>query len=467
MSRPLSPKAAAVRERLLSLIKLCQDVAEGWPVSSEHLFTLSALEHGAISAGRDAEATLLDPQERLGQAVAMMLLRVESRQEAMRQRMRELEAEMACLEARNRSLAATVQDMYQTGTVIGQSPRFKEALRLALGVAAQSVNAVILGPSGSGRDFFARLMHYRSPRREGPFVRLDCATLPHPEPGVAADPLSENPQQATFFGGGAAIAARSSAVVTVVEEMVAQAAGGTLYLDRVACLPPAAQATLVRLIAAEENARQSRDPRLIATGARILASADQDLAEALNRGAFRAELFYRISVAELRLPPLAQREDDVLLLARAFLSRAVTQWGRPALSWSPEVEQALYAYDWPGNVRELDDVMHRAAALAMGPELTLYDLPPALRPRRLPPAPSASAGTSVPPAPTGTSVPPVSSALPPNRLTERDWSLDAMEKAWILEALQVTGWNKSHAAGLLGISREGLRKKLQRYGIEA
>ena len=450
MSRAAVNREAA-GQRLQSLIKLCQDVAEGWPVSSEHLFTLAAMEQGTNVPRR---ASSSDPQEQLAQAVAMMLLRVESRQEALRHRMREQEAEMACLEARNRSLAATVQDMYQSGTVIGQSPRFKDTLRLALGVAAQSVNAVIRGPSGSGRDFFARLMHYRSPRREGPFVRLDCATLPRPEPGFGETP---GPEYSEAVLGGPALVPGTRAAVTVMEEMVARAAGGTLYLDRISCLPPAAQATLVRLIAAEEHARQAKEGRgeasvvVLSTGARILASADQDLTEALNRGAFRADLFYRINVAELPLPSLAERGDDVLLLARAFLSRAVTQWGRPALIWSPEVEQALQAYGWPGNVRELEDVMHRAAALAMGPTLTLDDLPPALRPPRQASA-QASAASKAPHS--------------PERLSERVWDLDSMEKAWILDALHATGWNKSHAAELLGISRQGLRKKLQRYGIE-
>jgi two-component system response regulator AtoC len=325
----------------------------------------------------------------------------------------------------------------QTGQVlVGQSPAFLEAVRTMEKVAASGATTVLLqGESGTGKDLFARALHDRSSRCEEPFVAVNCAALP--------DTLLET----ELFGHerGAFTDAR-----TMKRGMFELADRGTLYLDEVGELKLPLQAKLLRVL--EELAfRRVGGVHDIRVDVRVVAASNRDLARAVEEGQFRADLFYRLGVVQICLPPLRERREDVPLLVEHFVGLLGRRLRRPIKGVTPEAMAALCQYDWPGNARELRNVLERALILEDQEVLTTRYLPSSAS-RGAPAGPVRAQGR---PGATGF-------VLPPEGV-----SLERVEEDLVRQAMQLADGNQTRAARLLDISRDALRYKLKKFGIPA
>lgn len=338
--------------------------------------------------------------------------------------------------------AAAGQGGEQASRLVGESPAM-QSLRAQIARLARSMAPIaILGESGSGKELAAREIHAQSSRCAKPFVAVNCGAIP------------ENLMEAEFFGY------RKGAFTGAAEErdgFFQAANGGTLMLDEVADLPLPMQVKLLRAIQ-ERRVRKigatSEDP----VDVRIISATHQDLARCVETGRFRQDLFYRLNVIELRLPPLRERLEDLPLLCASILARLAGP-GMTA-SLAPSVLDALHAYSFPGNVRELENVLERALAFANDGVIAVGDLslkaarPPDPAPVELDPIPA-----SAPPVAAQAIDEPLPSNLP-------DYLIQ-IERDIILRALNQTQFNRTQAAGLLGISVRQLRYQMQKLGIQA
>ena len=548
------PDTMDENDLLDNLIDLCDDLAWGRPASEDRLFGLTAPQTPAQASGQGAQqpspqpgaGTVPERYARLAEAFGMMLVKVEARefQQAqliaeLRDRNEELEEARRLLTERNQRLAHTLQDSFQPRRLIGQCAAMRAVTDMALSIARRPINTLLLGPTGAGKEVVAKLIHYSSPRREGPFIAVNCTAIP--------EALFES----EMFGIERGVATGVSARKGLVEE----ADGGTLFLDELADMPLPHQAKLLRVLEGREVVRVGSS-RAIPVDIKVVAATNADLAQAVREGRFREDLYYRINVAEVHLPPLCERGDDILLLAQHFLERHCAQMGRPRLTISFGARDLLRRYAWPGNVRELNNEMERAAALTIGDRVEVGDLSPriagpvgaggsgggagggtaaASAGRETASAGSAghapgltagAEGSGGAPCPAGSlpgagslpdagafpgagyQPPSVASPSPafvaavsagagqpgisggagvPGTTGTTDmtgtagdtgasretgvagaadrFNLHGLERETILAALDHAGGNKSRAAELLGITREGLRKKLLRFAI--
>src|SRR5262249_34364864 len=311
--------------------------------------------------------------------------------------------------------------------VVGASEAWRQVLTQATQVAVTDTTVLLLGESGTGKEVAARFLHRASPRGDGPFVALNCAALP------------EQLLEAELFGfeRGAFTGATQSK-----PGQLEQAAGGTLFLDEVGEMSPSAQAKFLRVLQEREFQRLG-GTRVLRTDARIVAATNRDLQRAMEQGTFREDLFYRLNVFAIRLPPLRDRKDDVVPLSEAFLSEYGRSLGRPPAGISREAKQRLTNYHWPGNVRELRNALARAAILCEGGLITEDHLALTIvpRPAVIPAALVAQATSSPVQAP-----PPAAAPAPPAG------DLSSMERSMIEQALQNARFNKSKAAKELGLT---------------
>jgi transcriptional regulator with GAF, ATPase, and Fis domain len=333
----------------------------------------------------------------------------------------------ARLEERVQALREELETTRGYHRVVGESREWKSVLTQATKVAPTETTVLLTGESGTGKEVVARFVHRGSPRSNGPFVALNCAALP------------ENLLESELFGHekGAftgAVAARPG--------RIEQAAGGVLFLDEVGEMSPVVQAKLLRVLQEREFQRLGAT-RPTKADARIIAATNRDLETAMARGQFREDLYYRLRVFEIRLPPLRERRDDILPMAEAFLEEIGPIVGRPAAGISREAHRALLAYAWPGNARELRNALERATILCDGGLITLEHLPIGID------GPHAATGqdTAVKPFPSG------------------GVSLDGVERELITKALQESKNNRSHAARLLGITRSQLYSRMQKHRL--
>ena len=323
-----------------------------------------------------------------------------------------------------------------TEHIVFQCRVMREFMRRADLAAASDASVLLTGESGVGKELVARRIHALS-GRSGNFVPVNLAGIP--------DDLFEN----EFLGHerGAFTGAWHQK-----RGLLELADNGTLFLDELAETSLRVQVKLLRLLQ-ERSFLRLGGTRVIRSNFRLVAATNRNLEQAVRRGAFREDLYYRINVAELRLPPLRERGDDILLLARHLLEQHARSMGRARLSLAPATRQCLLAYDWPGNVRELNNEMERAAALALEDVIRPSDLS-----ARVLAALAGSGGIGVPEDIRLTSDPEA-------YLPEETLNLDEAERLLVRRALEASGGNKSRAAEMLGITREGLRKKLIRFGI--
>jgi DNA-binding NtrC family response regulator len=317
------------------------------------------------------------------------------------------------------------------GSLLGRSPAMQRLFQQLDRVAPSEVTVLIQGESGTGKELVARAIHDHSGRSGGPFVAINCAAIP------------ESLQESELFGHekGAFTGASSAR-----QGRFEQANGGTLFLDELGELSLALQAKLLRALQERCFYRVGGD-REIRVDVRILAATHRDLEAAVADGSFREDLFYRLAVYELALPPLRDRGDDVLRLAEHLLRRH----GAPDLTLSPEVRDVLKAYAWPGNVRELDNAMARATISAEG-SVGVGDLPPRIANRM---------GASSAPAPSRAG--PVDAVDPDSPLRP----MEQLERAAIVEAMQRHAGNLSAVMRELDIPRTSFYRKLKKYGLRS
>lgn len=321
------------------------------------------------------------------------------------------------LEARAQSLSDTLNRHSGRHAVIGDSPSWRDVLKKATQVAGTHATVFLQGDSGTGKEVVARFIHRASPRRDGPFVAINCAALP------------ETLLESELFGyeRGAFTGAHQAK-----PGQIEMASSGVLFLDEVSEMSPAAQAKFLRVLQEREFQRLG-GTRAVKTNARVIAATNRDLREAVKSGDFREDLYYRLQVFDIRIPPLRDRLSDIPLLTEAFLEELGRSLGCPVAGVSQEAMHMLMAHSWPGNVRELRNVLERAAILCDGGLITTDHL-------------------SLP-----VELTPLSTPTTDLRVTER---------RTIEQVLRETGWNKARAARQLGLTRTQLYVRLRKYDLE-
>ena len=309
---------------------------------------------------------------------------------------------------------------------LGKSPQMLDIFE-TIRKAADSVSTVLItGESGTGKELVARAIHEESPRRNGPFVSINCGAVP------------ETLMESELFGH--VKGAFTGAVANTVG-LFSAAAGGTLFLDEVTEVPSSVQVKLLRAIQ-EREIRRVGDTRDIKVDVRLIAASNRDVAKAVADGGLREDLFYRLNVIPIHLPPLRERREDIPLLVAHFVRRLSAELGRPVRSVTPEALAILETYRWPGNVRELENVIERALVLGSGDRLDAPGLPPDLRRPR--------------------DVQDVAVEIPEDGL-DLEATLSQIEHRYIQTALARTGGVQTRAAELLRVSLRQIRYKLQKY----
>lgn len=318
----------------------------------------------------------------------------------------------------NRSLQRRLDELVGTGEIIGESPAIRQVLELARQVAPTSATVLIQGESGTGKELVARALHEGSPRRGRRFIQVNCAALP--------ETLLESELFGYERGAFTGAAARKEGRFELAD-------GGTLLLDEVGDLSAATQAKLLRVLQEGEFERVG-GTKTLKVDVRIVAATNQDLTALVKERRFREDLYYRLNVITIEIPPLRERKEDIPLLAHHFLRRYATKNRREISGFSEPALEQLRAYPWPGNVRELEHAVERAVILARGNLIDLTDLPAT-----------------------------VSQAEPASRVVQIPigMPLDEVEQRLIEETLRLTKGNKELAAKLLGIASRTIYRKLK------
>jgi two-component system response regulator HydG len=300
----------------------------------------------------------------------------------------------------------------------------QEIFALIRRLSSSHANILITGESGTGKELVARALHAKSLRKFQPFVAVNCAAIP------------ENLLESEIFGY--ARGAHSTANVDR-QGLFVEANGGTLFLDEIAELPLPLQPKLLRVLQ-DGEVRPLGANRAVRVDARVMAATNRDLERRLRDGQFREDLYYRLNVIQIQLPPLRGRQEDILPLADHFLARAAERSSKSVRGWRESAKQMLLTYHWPGNVRELENVVERAVALAENDLIGPEDLPRALQERK--------------------SEDRLAAAL------AQGFTLDQLEREYIERVLEVEGGNKTRAALRLGLDRKTLYRKLEEYAGE-
>ena len=334
-------------------------------------------------------------------------------------------AEARALKVENRRLKKEIRSRTnRTGDrPVGGSPKFVEVLELAETVACTGSTVLISGESGTGKEVVARYIHELSDRSEAAFMSINCGALP------------ESLLESELFGH---VKGSFTGAVKDKDGLLVAASGGTFFLDEIGDMSPATQVKLLRAIQ-EREVIPVGATTAVAVDVRIIAASNRDLEEAILRGGFRSDLYYRLNVIQLHLPPLRERSEDIPLLVRHFLERRTDGNGAAPTVVSEEAIEILDRYEWPGNVRELENALERAVVVAQGSRIMPADLPDRVRETPRP----RLAAEEVAPNPT----------------------MEVVERAYIHWVLQAEGGNKSRAAEVLGIDPSTLYRKLNRYGI--
>jgi DNA-binding NtrC family response regulator len=322
------------------------------------------------------------------------------------------------------------------GEIIGSSPQIKELFSLMRKVAPSPTTILLLGESGTGKELFANALHKLSKRADGPFIAVNCTAIP------------ESLFEAELFGHEKG---SFTGAVTSRPGRCELADGGTLFLDEIGELPMAMQVKLLRSLQ-EREVQRVGGLRPISIDIRLIAATNADLDTMVREGTFRQDLYYRLNVVPIELPPLRQRPTDVPDLIRFFIGRFSERLNRPVTSITPEAEMTLVRYQWPGNIRQLQNIIERMILLSEGTELRLEDLPPEVRAGAKDLAEEVDTLKEEP--------------LPQGNLKDIvKLRAKQVERAIILEALEEEHWNVTHAAKRLGISRKGLQMKMKDYDL--
>ncbi len=336
---------------------------------------------------------------------------------------------LAQAQRQNRILREHLAQRFGAGAIVGQSAAIRDVLTLAAKVAPTRSTVLITGESGTGKELVARAIHLGSERRDMPFVSVNCASL---NPGVLESELFGH-EKGSFTG---AVAMRRGRFEL--------AQGGTLFLDEVGEISPEIQVKLLRVLQ-ERVVERVGGTESIPVDFRLITATNKDLVAEVAAGRFREDLFYRLNVINIHVPPLRERREDIPLLAIHFLRRSTEEAGRTDLrGFTPQAMDYLSAYEWPGNVRQLENVVERCAVLAAGPDIDVHDLPPELRDEE------SQYKSAV--------------DLLPLQLNLSE-TLEKIEAALIRRALVRSDFVQVKAAELLGVSKSLLQYKLKKYGI--
>ena len=312
-----------------------------------------------------------------------------------------------------------------SGAPVGNNRAWLEVLRLAEAVAPTESTVLVTGESGTGKEVVARYIHELSGRADATFQSINCGALP------------EGLLESELFGH---VKGAFTGAVRDKQGLFTAAAGGTFFLDEIGETTPATQVKLLRVLQHREVIPVgATEPIPIDT--RLIAATNRDLEEEIKRGNFRRDLFYRLNVISVHLPPLRERRDDILLLAEGFLARTAELRGESPKRLGDDAAEALQAYQWPGNVRELENALERAVILSSGTTIGVGALPERVTQRQ--------------------SEPLITERATPNP------TLETIERAYIQFVLQSEGGNKTRAADVLGIDPSTLHRKLARYGVDA
>ena len=318
------------------------------------------------------------------------------------------------LKEENRLLRETLGSQFDRRNIIGRSAVMNRLLETVAQVAPSEATVLITGDSGTGKEMIAGAIHYNSVRKDGPFIKLNCAAI------------TETLLESELFGhekGAFTGAYRRK------EGKFVQAHGGTLFLDEISEMALSMQVKLLRVLQEMEVTRVGGEDE-VKVDVRLIAATNKDLAQEIEASRFREDLFYRLNVVTLNLPPLKERREDIPLLAQYFLERFVKKNNKSIKGFTPQAMDRFLKYDWPGNVRELMNVIERGVVLGQSQYLDEEILPV-----------NAISG----------------------ELSLTDLSLEEVEKVTILKTLEATGGNKSEASRRLGITRKTLQKKLKKY----
>lgn len=330
------------------------------------------------------------------------------------------------LKAENRRLKESLGRRFDRQHIIGNSLAMSDMLETVSQVAPSEATVLITGESGTGKELIAGAIHHNSARKDGPFIKINCAAI------------TETLFESELFGhekGAFTGADRRK------EGRFLHANHGSLFLDEISEMPLTMQVKLLRVIQEREIIRVGGE-QVIAVDVRLMAATNKNLPELIAQGLFREDLFYRLNVVQLALPPLRERREDIPLLAQHFLQRFSQTNRKEIKGFTPMAMDHMVRYDWPGNVRELMNAIERGVVLARGTFLDVADMP-IISPRE-DTAPSSDEAHMV-----------LSGGMP----------LAEVEKAAILKTLSLTGGNKSETARRLGITRKTLHKKLKAYGV--
>jgi DNA-binding NtrC family response regulator len=332
-----------------------------------------------------------------------------------------------------RRLRSELETRHSIGNVICSSAPMRKVMQLVGRVAPTNSTVLITGETGTGKDVIARAIHYNSTRKDGPFVVADCASL------------SESLLESELFGH---VRGAFTGAVKDRKGLAETARGGTLFLDEISTISPQVQGSLLRLIQ-EREVRPVGSDKAVPVDVRLIAATNQDLQGLVDAGTFREDLYYRLSVFTIRLPPLRERREEIPLLAHHFVQRYAEEFSKRIDTITPRAMTVLEAHDWPGNVRELEHAMERAVLLADGPNIDLAAIPSG------PENPSAA----------WSDVPDDAATLAQRKQELRAESVDRIERLFVLKALRRSGWNVSQAARSVGMARPNLHALMRKHGI--
>ena len=322
---------------------------------------------------------------------------------------------------------------YRFDNIIGSSPAMQHVFRLVAKCAPTNSTVLIRGDSGSGKELIARAIHHNSLRRDEPFVAVDCTAL------------SENLLESELFGH---IKGSFTGAVANKQGLVELADGGTLFLDEIGNISPSTQAKLLRFVE-EREFKAVGDTRTRPVNVRLIAATNKDLRSMVIDGRFRDDLFYRINIFPIDIPPLRDRKEDIPALALHFLKTFANDVGKEVTEFSPGAMNMLINHDWPGNVRELENAIHRAVILAMDHVVRRGHLLDSIE--------------SMPRA--ATDVPTTSEELKRDKKIARQKSVEEIERLFVLEALKRNAWNVTRAAEETGMQRSNFQAMMSRYDI--
>ncbi|MEZ5063086.1 MAG: sigma-54 dependent transcriptional regulator [bacterium] len=339
--------------------------------------------------------------------------------------------EMTQLKHENRYLKHELKRTLETRAIIGESASIQQVFEVVDKVAKSDSTVLLCGESGTGKELFARMIHSESKRTSGPFVSINCGALP------------ENLLESELFGH---VKGSFTGAIRDKEGLFTVARGGTFFLDEVGETSLAIQVKLLRVLQ-EREIIPVGGQKPLKVDVRVVAATNADLETEVDRGTFRADLFYRLNVIPITLPPLRERKDDIPLLTRHFLDQCCATSGRSAMDISSEALEVLQRYSWPGNVRELENVIERGVILEESDCLTVESLPDRVIKGR-----SGRPGSG--------------EYRMPVDLDQAQGTLEDVERDYMMRVLEVTNWQKKKASEILGINSSTLYRKIQRYGLE-